>query len=267
MGWTSRERRWLAALLVLAAGLRILAWLRTVAIFDDGPLFIYIAEAMAAGDWQGVFLHPYHPLYSAAVAVMSSLTGDFESAAVVVSIAAGTAAVALLYAFLRDTFDPRTALVGATILAIHPHFVDLTSDVQSDGLYMALLLGALVLLWRALDRASVAHAFGTGLVGGAAYLTRPEGLGVVLLGGMAALVLVLRREWRPARAAAWTALLLFGLAIPMAPYVGAIHAETDQWRLTQKKSVLAMAGIQVFPSANSSNRRVHLFKLSKTTTN
>ena len=47
----AQGRGLLAALVALAAVVRLVAWQRTAALFDDGPVFIYIAQAMSEGDW------------------------------------------------------------------------------------------------------------------------------------------------------------------------------------------------------------------------
>ena len=128
-GLASRPTAWLAALVALAAAVRLVAWQRTAALFDDGPVFIYIAQAMSEGDWSAALRHPYHPLYSLATWGMSFALGDLERSAVAVSITAGIASVGLLHAFVRDAFDARTAWIAAAILALHPFAIDFGSDL------------------------------------------------------------------------------------------------------------------------------------------
>lgn len=239
-----RETLGLTALLVSALAVRSIAWLRTTVLFDDGPLFLYMAQAMRSGDWSAVLRHPYHPLYSLLTWLASPLVGgDLEQAGALVSILAGTAAVGVLFVFLRDAFDPVTAFLGALMLAFHPFAVEFSSDVQSEGLYLALLLTGICLLWRALERASPALAGGAGLASALAYLVRPEGLGVSLIGGAAALGLVLSRSWRLRQASLWLAALALGTALVAGPYVVALRQETGVWSLTQKKSLGALLSL------------------------
>ena len=109
----------LAALVALAAVVRIVAWARSGAIFDDGPVFLYLAQALLDGDVGAVLRHPYHPGYPAAVAAVyaSGVAPSLEVAGVAVSIAAGALAVALLFVFVRDTFDEGAAWIAAALLA------------------------------------------------------------------------------------------------------------------------------------------------------
>ena len=238
-----RARGALWALLCVAVGLRLIAWWRSVVLFDDGPIFIYTAEAMAAGNWASVLQHPYHPLYSAGIWLLGAVVGSYESAAVLLSIAAGAAAVALLFGFLRETFGTRTALIGAALLAVHPRAVGFTSDVQSDSLYMALFLAALYLIARRIfaapscsPLASLALGASAGVAIGASYLTRPEGVGLALVSGLLGGAMLVTRRWSGREVFVWGAAVAFGLAVAMAPYVLALRAETGEWMLSQKKS-------------------------------
>ena len=120
-----RRHPWLPVLSLVAAAavLRWVAWLRTAAMFNDGPLFLALARRMADGEWSAAVAHDYHPLYPLAIRLAYPLAGDWERAAAAVSVLAGAAAVALLYRFLRDAFDARVALVGAALLAVHPYAI------------------------------------------------------------------------------------------------------------------------------------------------
>ncbi|MED5261966.1 MAG: hypothetical protein VX574_06180 [Myxococcota bacterium] len=52
-----------AALMLFAAGVRVVAWFQKAVLFDDGPLFLAMADAIRDGDWAAVLGHDYHPLY------------------------------------------------------------------------------------------------------------------------------------------------------------------------------------------------------------
>ena len=100
-----RREAWLVAgILALAAGARIARWAVTAVMFNDGPVFLALAKALAAGDWQAALAHPFHPLYPLSIVAAQAVVPDWETAAVAVSILAGTAAVGCLYAFVRAAF-------------------------------------------------------------------------------------------------------------------------------------------------------------------
>ena len=120
--------------------------------------------------------------------------------------------------------------IGALLLAVHPRAVEYSGDVQSDGLYLALFLGAVACLWRALSRGSLPAAAATGGLAGLAYLTRPEGLGLVLVAyGLGALQLV-ARTWSFSRLTRFGVALGLGLAFTSSPYLLALRAQVSDVR-------------------------------------
>ena len=56
------DARWLTAVLALAAVLRVVRWNLFAVIFNDGPVYIGLARALAEGDVSSALLHPIHPL-------------------------------------------------------------------------------------------------------------------------------------------------------------------------------------------------------------
>jgi 4-amino-4-deoxy-L-arabinose transferase-like glycosyltransferase len=232
------------AVVALAAALRGIAAVRTEVMFNDGPLFIALAQRFSAGEWGAALVHDYHPLYSLAIALVHVVVGDWALAAILVSVVAGSAAVFFLYVFLADAFDERVAWVGALLLAVHPYALSYSSDVQSDGLYLALLLAGVAMLWRAVRSASPARALAAGALSALAYLTRPEGVGVVLVGLGMGSFLVIRQRWRLGRALPWAAALIAGALLLMSPYLVVMRVQNGTWMLTQKKSVTRMVQLE-----------------------
>ena len=233
----------LRVIVSVAGAVRMICWLRTAAIFNDGPTYIELARQLQAGLFADVIAHPYHPLFPAAVAAVDFITGDWEWAAVTVSILSGCGSVVLLHRFVRDAFDRRTADIAALILAVHPWAVRQSSDVQSDGLYLMAFLAAVSVLWRAWREQRTALAFYAGALSGLAYWVRPEGIGVALIGTALALVSVWRRSWSLTASALWTAALASGALLVVVPLVTAVGIQTGHWVLTQKKSTQAFLGL------------------------
>jgi 4-amino-4-deoxy-L-arabinose transferase-like glycosyltransferase len=206
-------------------------------MFNDGPLFIGLAQLAEAGEWGALLAHPYHPLYPLAVRAAHAFVPDWEAAAAGVSLLSGGLAVAALFVFLRDAFDRSVATVGALLLAIHPFAVTFSADVQSDGLYLALFLAAVATLWRALRSGRARDAALAGALAGLAYGVRPEGVGVLMVG--AALGALSGRSGAR-RALVWTAALAAGGLLVMSPYLAVLRVQTGEWVLTRKKSAAAL---------------------------
>jgi len=241
------ERLLLAAVLLVALASRLLRFDRVAVLFNDGPVFLAIAERLAAGDLRTALAHPFHPLYPAAIAFAHALLAPFgvglERAAAVASAVAGTGAVLAVHAFARRAFDARIAVVAAALLAFHAHLVETSGDVQSEGLYLALFLGALAALWRALDEGRLRSALAAGALAGLSYLTRPEGLGVAAVGVALAGFGLATGRWPGRRRVAAAALLAAGTALVAAPYVLWLSLDEGTLALTRKKSVSWVAGV------------------------
>jgi 4-amino-4-deoxy-L-arabinose transferase-like glycosyltransferase len=236
-----RERLGLALCVLAAVALRMARWERTEVLFNDGPVFLALAERAAAGQLETLLQHPFHPLYPLLVAALRALTAPLglglETTGVLVSALAGGAAVLALHGFVRRAFGPREGLVAAFLLAFHAGAVDSGGDVQSEALYLALFLAAAAALWRALSEARTGAALAAGAFAGLAYLTRPEGLGVALVGLGLVGVYTIRRRFPPRRGLALGVALAAGTAALALPYIAALSAESGQLQLTRKKSV------------------------------
>ncbi len=243
---TREEAIAIVALVLLGALLRTLRWEQNAVLFNDGPLFIELARVLQAGDLRLALAHPYHPLYSALMAWLAPLTGDLERAGATLSILGGSAAIFALWAFLRPAFGARAACIGAFLLAVHPRAIEYSGDVQSDGVYLAFFLGAVACLWRALERGGAGAAALAGALAGLAYLTRPEGLGLVLVGlGLGALR-VLAREWSLSRATRFGVAIALGVAFVSSPYLLALRVQSGEWLISQKKTIRHLTGLEEY---------------------
>jgi hypothetical protein len=122
---------------------------------------------------------------------------------------------------------------------VHSTSLTHTADVRSDGLYLALFAAACALLLSAARRGGWRWA-AAGTTAGLAYLTRPEGLFLVLPAGLALAGAV--RAAGARRALAGGAAFAAGLLLLAVPYVRHIHGATGVWALSMKPS-LSAAGL------------------------
>ena len=61
----------LPAILVVALGLRLLAWSQTTVMMSDGVDFLWQARNVLDGQLLDALAHPYHPLYGLAIAAVA----------------------------------------------------------------------------------------------------------------------------------------------------------------------------------------------------
>ncbi len=238
------QGRILALLLLLALVLRILSWKLTAVMFNDGPTFIGIAQSFHEGRWAEAFAADFHPAYSFFVYLTYFLIPNWELAGVTVSILAGTLSVGWLYLFLRHAFGLRLAWIGTLIYAVQPYAVRFSADVQSEGLYLLFFIGGIALLWQAFDEERWGLAAGAGVSSALAYLTRPEGLGIVIVGFMIVAIGLARRQQRLGPSLVGCTVLLLSAFVVMSPYVALLHAQEGSLTLTKKKSLVRLAHIE-----------------------
>jgi hypothetical protein len=234
----------LTAILLFALAVRAFAWSRTVVMFNDGPVFLAMAEAVGEGRWSEVLAHPYHPLYPTLIALVGgAFPIGIETAGVAVSILGGLLSVAAVFWLARDWFGSEVAWLSAWIVALHPWAVDFSSDVMSDGLYAGLFLVRFVAMARAVEHPNSKNTLVCGFASGLAYLVRPEGAGLLV----ACVLLLVTRGWvdreQRGRAVAGCAALLLAGAVVILPYVVAVGQETGEFVLTQKKSISSLVGV------------------------
>lgn len=234
---------WLAlgGLLALAAAVRAFAWSRTAVLFNDGPIFLALADALRAGRFADVLAHPQHPLYPALVAGLEMFSISPEVAAISVSIAGGLLSIGAIFWMAWARFGREVAWISAWVVALHPWAVDFSSDVMSDGLYAGLYLVSFAWLVELVERPSGRRAAGFGVMTGFAFWTRPEGLGLVV-------VAVLCLAWRASTMRAERGRLVRSAGVFLlvcAVLVGVLRfsemrsGEGFAW--TQKKSIAQLA--------------------------
>jgi 4-amino-4-deoxy-L-arabinose transferase-like glycosyltransferase len=176
-------RRYLLALVVLAAALHVFAISRTLLPAQDGLKFLRIARAFQSDPSIDVVRRAdQHPLYPALVAVMQPLTayilGQGPSAwritAQLVATLASLALLVPLYILCRALFDERIARLGVLIYVLLPLPAAVGHDTLSDSLALCAAVLALALGERALRTESWRASLGCGIAAGLGYVTRPE---------------------------------------------------------------------------------------------
>lgn len=152
----------------------------TTVRFGDARAYLQAAETIAReGRYPArtdmFFFRP--PGYPAFLAIATlGRPGDIPRAKLVTA-AAGALCAPLLAALSARIFRRRRLAIATGIgAAFHPAFLVVASDVQSEPLFLALLLGAGVLLLVATDRPSTTLAVGAGGLLALAALTRSSAL-------------------------------------------------------------------------------------------
>jgi hypothetical protein len=227
--WARPELRWLLAILVLAAVLRIV-WVLYAAREPMGvrdPAF-YVGYADSIAEGRGYRLpdgpSAYYPIgYPATLAAVFALVkytplpDNLVLAGAFFHVALGVTTVALVYAVARRLFDTATGLLAALWVAIFPNLVFHTAAFLTETLFnFAVLAALLVLLWpswreRRLDGWRL---IGFGVLLGFSALVRPISLLWLVL--LPIVWLVGRFGWR--QTVAYTGVVVLSTAAVIAPW-------------------------------------------------
>jgi 4-amino-4-deoxy-L-arabinose transferase-like glycosyltransferase len=247
---------WTLGLLAVASfAVRVAAlkYWGTGTISADGVEYASIAENLRKGIGYVSIMTPGRelnlpPLFPLLIAVASFVTSSYSNAGRLVSFVFGTLLPLPVFGIALRLFNRRTAWVAAALTILHPLLVNLSFTVWSEGPYMTLLLTAVYLVLRALERSTTWIWALSGLIFGLAYLIRPEAVATMLLAvvfGLAA------TEGSLAIRGKRVIVALAVFAALVAPEVVYLYRSTGAVRLEAKSAILYYLSSRVFAAQAS----------------
>jgi hypothetical protein len=233
-------RWWLAGVVALAAGFRIVAALQAPVIGTDSPYFLMLAQNFYEGQVASVLSNTwYHPWYPIQICYAVPLIGDFVASAKLVSILFASLALVPLCLFLRDIAGARVALLSGFLYAVHPTLVELGGSVMTEGVFHGFYIASVALGWFSIRKNRIALGVLAGVCAAFAYMTRVEGLYLlpylVTIAGVSAVTAFRGRDSKRGRTQ-----ILIGLsavaawALFASPYLFQVRTVTGSWGITQK---------------------------------
>ncbi len=212
---------WLApaACVLVAIGMRLIAWREQPYITVDGTEYVRFAEALARGDGYRSIFPPGYPLL---IVPMFAL-GDRALAPALVSFVCGVLLPLPTWWLARAAVGAAWAWAPALLVALHPELARFSVLAMSESAYF-------LALWLAVAVVAAGRAFRGGLLTGAAFAIRPE----ALVPGAA---LALRETWHAWHGrAGWRGPLRFaaGFVLMALPCWLWFHATLGEWTLTPK---------------------------------
>jgi 4-amino-4-deoxy-L-arabinose transferase-like glycosyltransferase len=228
----------LPAILVIGLAVRI-AWAVTQVsvISPDGTEYAAMAEHLAhqralIGIYDGPAII-YAPLYPILIAAVMRVIPNSELAGQVVSLASGTALIALIFLIAHRVYGRRTAVIAATLVAIHPLLIALSASVYNETLYLT--LWALMAYWalRALELQRRRDALMLGISVGLLYLSRVEAIAYVPFLSVA-LCLAGVPQKRRRTALVHIAIVCAAFLAVASPYVAYLDRQTHHLRFEAK---------------------------------
>jgi tetratricopeptide (TPR) repeat protein len=212
--------------LALAAGLALRLWylsdLARQPWFGyplvDALTFDRLAQGILQGAGSEAFFRP--PLYPHFLALIYATAGRGNGAVAIVQFLLGLAALAPAYRLGERWFGRPAALAGTWVAAYYPLRIFFEGELLDVTLFGFLFVWATWFFWRGLEEGSTSLGMLSGLLYGAAALTRPN---VVLALPLVALGAAL--AFRDARVIGYGAAAALGVALAVAP------ATLHNWRV------------------------------------
>jgi hypothetical protein len=149
-------------------------------------------------------------------------------AAQLVSAIAGVLLIVPTYLLGRMLFSRNIGFAAALLFQVLPVPARITSDALAEGLYLLGSAAALVIGVRAVRRPGVGGFLLCGLMCGAGYLVRPEGLMVAVAVGLVAAWLGFTRRWPRDTALGRLVALGVGVSLVAGPYMLLIGKLTNK---------------------------------------
>lgn len=235
-----RRSPWWLLVALVALSLVLKGWLwwaARYALQPDSLGYLDNARLLSQGRWSD--LNIVFPLgYSALLAGVIPAGGSLEVWGSWISIMLSAALVVPVLLLATSLFDRRVARISAALVLVDPLLNLHAPMVLSDATYVTLVAAGLAFGWDALVNPRAGWMALTGLVFGAAYLMREEGIGygaifLLMAGG------VLRQRPPVQRLRLLGGYVLAWLAM-VVPYVVFLHWRTGSWVLTSQMGNVAI---------------------------
>ncbi len=230
------DRRFLVGLLLFALLLRLPLLLYPEVIHNDGIEYIRHAKLILTGDWTGGKAPPFYP---ALIAFAHLVVPDWEMAGILVSFIFGFLLVLPVFCLGKEIFNKEVGILSGLMVAVHPYLTSYSGSVLTDSTYYFLVAMIVLAGWYAFERGQTRGVILFSLLTSLAYLTRPEGIGFLMVFCLWILMVNPpdgKRGWT--RRLGIVLLALFSFLILSGPYLAQIRKETGRWGITKKFAIV-----------------------------
>jgi len=249
----------LTVVILLAVGFRLFLMRYRFAISFDEVNYLKLAASGAIKGFSNV-LHPYwSPLFPFCVACFSKIVHNFELSGRLFSILCGVFVLIPIFFFTQFHFNKKAARYAVFLLAFYPSLAFFNTEVMSESLYTLLIISGIVLGWFALANRSWLLGIVVGFLFGLSYLTRPEGIGalIVFVGCswlLSVFVLFRKKDYSPLLISL-TAILAF--VFVATPYVIYLHKTTGEWTISARGKALQEAEAIVLTRKQNDHKDIY----------
>jgi 4-amino-4-deoxy-L-arabinose transferase-like glycosyltransferase len=215
-----------------------------VVAYSDPMQNILLARNFSSGNFYGVLDTYWPPLYGIIVGTVGFFSDDLILPALIVSIFSGSLAVPLTYYLTRQSFGHKESVIAAIFAIFYPFLINSVIALGLENIYLVVIIGALIVGWKAIEKESAILFFFTGTLLGLAYLTKPEAFAYPLffVGIIFVKHLVQKRLFDRTLLIKVFALVI-GFAIFAAPYILYLKQESGTWMISGKTAKNFAVGV------------------------
>ena len=230
-----KPRHTIFAILLIAFLLRLVLILQPEVIHNDGVEYVRHAKEFLAGNWMG---GPSGPVYPALISLASLFTKNYELAGILISVIFGSLLVLPVFYLGKAIFDEKVGILSALLSAVHPFLYSFSGSALTESTYYFLLAASVLFGWETFRKGKVQSIFLFGLFSTLTYLTKPEGVGIILVFSIWILLVNPprgRRRW--INRAGIFLLAVFCFLLFSSPYLILLKKELGKWRISKKAAV------------------------------
>ncbi|MCK5146680.1 glycosyltransferase family 39 protein [bacterium] len=233
---------WVWGLTALALIYRIfLMRYRFAAAFDEVN-YLKLAASMVEHGPAAAFHAFWTPFLPWMTAIFSSVIGNIELAGRWVSMLSGILLIPVIYQYALPGYGRTASIWAIILLAFAPGLAYLQTGVLTEGLYTFLTTLGIIKGWKALKDEDWKKTACIGVIFGMAYLTRPEGIGLIMVyAGLIALLLFARwlKEHSFDRTLAISGVsAVVAFLVIAAPYLIFLKVHSGHWTISGKTANL-----------------------------
>jgi 4-amino-4-deoxy-L-arabinose transferase-like glycosyltransferase len=230
----NRFKPWQIVLLILlmAFTLRLLLVLQPEVIHNDGTEYVRHAKQILTGNWEEGKSGPVYPAF---IALAYSFIKNYELAGIWVSVIFGTLLVLPVFYLGRTIFNEKVGIISALVAAVHPFLYKYSGSVLTESIYSFFIATSVLFGWYAFSRGKFHQILLFSLFASLTYLTRPEGVGILFVFCVWALLVNppnRKRAWR--KRAGIIFLSIFCFLLFSSPYLIQLRKELGSWQISKK---------------------------------
>lgn len=231
--------RILLLIFVFSVAVRLLAAQTRPMILVDEVSYARLAESISAGrglvDIMGMNVGHFSPLLPLLMAGVSFFLHDVVRSGYVVVVLFGSLITVPTYLLGKELFNEKVGLGAAALLAVIPLFVDYSSRLYSESVFIFFLMMTLYFAWKMLSRPNIFSALMAGLSLGLFYLGTPSAVFYFLV--IMVLILAVGIRQKTLRSMVTPlAIFLVAFLIFAVPYILFLHSVSGGWTYTGKKA-------------------------------